>query len=286
MSTTLIGIFDDYSDAQAAVEALTDAGVKQGAIRIARNQPAGQGYTTYGGADSKDYHTGTSIGDKISDFFGNLFGGDDDASMRDERDLYSESVRRGSTAVAVETEDEMTDEVTDILNDNGAIDVDRRAAQYRAAGYKSFDPNATLYTAEQSQSEFRTFAEQGEVALPVIEEQLNVGKRVVQRGGVRVHTRITERPAEEQVTLREENVTVNRRPVDRAVSDADLANFKEAEFDVTTRAEEAVVGKESRVVEEVVVGKNVTEREETVRDTVRRTDVEVEDIDSDQTRSR
>lgn len=286
MSTTLIGIYDDYSDAQAAVEALTDAGVKQGAIQIARNQPAGQGYTTYGGKNSKDYHTGTSIGDKISDFFGNLFGGDDDASIRDERDIYAESVRRGSTAVAVQTEDEMTDEITDILNDNGAIDVDRRAAQYRAAGYKSFDPNATLYTAEQSQSEFKTFAEQGEVALPVIEEQLNVGKRVVQRGGVRVHTRITERPVEEQVTLREENVTVNRRPVDRAVSDADLTNFKEGEFDVTTRAEEAVVGKESRVVEEVVVGKNVTEREETVRDTVRRTDVEVEDIDSDETRNR
>ena len=78
----------------------------------------------------------------------------------------------------------------------------------------------------------------------------------------------------------EENVTVNRRPVNREVSDADMANFKDGDFTVTTQAEEAVVGKESRVVEEVVIGKKTTEREETIRDTVRRTDVEVDEINT------
>ena len=120
----------------------------------------------------------------------------------------------------------------------------------------------------------------------MIEEQLNVGKRVVQRGGVRVHTRVTERPVEEQVTLREENVTVNRRPADRAVSDADMKNFKEGDFNVTTKAEEAVVGKQSRVVEEVIINKNVTERAETVRDSVKRTDVEFDEIKTGNTANR
>jgi len=285
MATTLVGIFDDYAKAQTAVQALSGAGVKQGDIHIARNEPAGEGYTTYGGPNSKDYNTGTSIGDSISDFFGNLFDGDDDPAVREERDLYAESVRRGSVAVAVKVEDNMVNRAADVLNDNGAVNVDRRAAQYRSAGYKNYDRKAPLYNDEQSKTEFQQYAEQGEVTLPVIEEQLNVGKRVVQRGGVRIHTRLTERPVEETVTLREENVTVNRRPVDREFSDADRATLNEGDFTVTTRSEEAVVGKQARVVEEVVIGKNVTEREETVSDTVKRTDVEVEEINTDAAKS-
>jgi stress response protein YsnF len=41
--------------------------------------------------------------------------------------------------------------------------------------------------------------------------------------------------------------------------------------------EEAVVGKEARVVEEVTLRKDVGERTETVRDTTRRTEVKVND---------
>lgn len=279
MDTKLVGIFDDYAQAQQAVQQLADSGISQGDISIARNEPAGEGYTTYGGANSKDYTTGTSIGDKISNFFGSIFGGDDND---DERGIYAESVRRGSTVVVVNADESKVEMVADVLNRAGAVDVDRRSSQYRQAGYKSYDASAPLYNAEQTSAELRGFAEQGEIALPVIEEQLAVGKRVVQRGGVRVHTRVSERPVEESVTLREENVTVSRRPVDREVSSADLAAVGEGEFTVTEHAEVPVVAKESRVVEEVVVGKNVTEREETVRDTVRRTDVEVEESITDE----
>ncbi len=121
--------------------------------------------------------------------------------------------------------------------------------------------------------------------IPIIEEELQVGKREVESGGVRVQTRVTEKPVEENVTLREEHVKVERHPVDRAVTDSDLANFKEGEINVTTRAEEAVVGKQARVVEEVEIGKQATERQETVRDTVRRTDVDVEETNADTTRT-
>ena len=114
----------------------------------------------------------------------------------------------------------------------------------------------------------------------MIEEQLNVGKRVVQRGGVRVHTTVSSRPVEEKINLREKNVTVNRRPVDRKVLDADMKKIKDGDFTVTMQAEEAVVGKTSCVVEEVVIDKEMTERTETVRDTVKRTDVEVDEINT------
>jgi len=116
--------------------------------------------------------------------------------------------------------------------------------------------------------------------IPVIEEDLQVGKREVETGGARVQTHVTEKPVEERVTLREEHVNVERHPVNREVTDSDLANFREGEINVTTRAEEAVVGKQARVVEEVELGKNVTEHEETIRDTVRRTDVDVEETDA------
>src|SRR5687768_8877426 len=118
----------------------------------------------------------------------------------------------------------------------------------------------------------------GETAIPVVEEELQVGKREVERGGVRVESRVTETPVEEQVHLREEHVHVERRPVDRPVGDAENL-FREGTLEVSERGEEVVVAKEARVVEEVVVGKEVSERTETVRDTVRRTDVNVEEVE-------
>lgn len=281
MATTLVGIFDDFNEAQKAVQQLTAAGVKQGAISIARND-GGKGYTTYGGENSTDYTTGTSIGDGIANFFDSLFGTDvnnDD----DERHIYAESVRRGSTIVTVNADDATVDRAADILNDAGAVDVDRRAAYYRQSGFQKFDRSAPLYDENKARTERAEYANQGEVALPVIEEQLAVGKRVVQRGGVRIHSRVTERPVEESINLREENITVDRRPVDRAVTDADINAARAEDFTVRTQAEEAVVGKQARIVEEVVVGKETTERTETVRDTVKRTDVEVEEIDTDAT---
>ena len=277
MATTLVGIYDDLAQAQKAVQELSRAGIKQGDISIAGND-GGKGYTSYGGANSTDYTTGSSIGNDISNFFDSIFGTD---INDDERGIYAEAVRRGSVVVTVNTDDQMTERAAEILNQHSAVDVDRRTAQYRSSGYSKFDAKAPLYNAEQTQTETRNYANQGEVALPVIEEQLNVGKRVVQRGGVRVHTRMTETPVEEIVNLREENVTVNRRPVDREFSDADRATLNEGDFTVTTRGEEAVVSKEARVVEEVVIGKETTEHQETVRDTVKRTDVQVEETDVD-----
>jgi uncharacterized protein (TIGR02271 family) len=113
----------------------------------------------------------------------------------------------------------------------------------------------------------------------VVEEELQVGKREVERGGVRVESRVEEKPVTEQVQLREERVHVERHPVDRPVTDADKA-FREGTLEVTERAEEPVVAKTARVVEEVVVGKQVEEHTETVRDTVRRTDVDVQEVNS------
>lgn len=110
--------------------------------------------------------------------------------------------------------------------------------------------------------------------IQVIEERLRVGKREVAAGAVRVRSYIVERPVEEQVRLHEEHVTVDRHPVDRA---AGTGAFQERTIEARAMSEKAVVTKEARVVEEIELRKEATERTETVRDTVRRTEVEVED---------
>lgn len=125
-----------------------------------------------------------------------------------------------------------------------------------------------------------------EEVLEVIEEDLQVGKRKVERGGIRVISRITEQPVEEQVRLREETVHVERRPADRAASDADFAT-EDKTYEVRATAEEAVVSKTARVTEEVRIEKDVDQHTETVRDTVRRTEVEVEnEVEQDLKRKR
>ena len=115
--------------------------------------------------------------------------------------------------------------------------------------------------------------------LPVVEEQLAVGKRTVPRGKVRVSSHIVEAPVEETVRLQQEEARIDRRAADRPATEADFAAFEPGVLEVREMIEEAVVSKTARVVAEVQVSKRITEREEVVRDTLRRTQVEVERIE-------
>lgn len=117
-----------------------------------------------------------------------------------------------------------------------------------------------------------------EVVVPVIEEELQVGKREVNRGGVRVSSRVVTKPVEENVCLREEQVQVERKFVDRPVEAKDLDNFKGGTVEFVETDEEAVVAKKARVVEEVKVSKDVTRRTDKIREVLRHTEVEVESL--------
>lgn len=174
-----------------------------------------------------------------------------------EAQQYVEGVSAGRTLIYLKADDHKAERAVAIMERYGA-------AQPATAG----------------SGERERTGKEGEVTLPVMEEELRVGKREVERGGVRVHSRVTEKPVEETVTLREETVHVERRPADRAVSEADMAAMRDGTIEMTETSEEAVVSKQARVVGEVVVSKDVTQREETVRDTVRRTDVDVEQLDA------
>lgn len=124
----------------------------------------------------------------------------------------------------------------------------------------------------------------GKLVVPVVEEEIRVGKRQVDRVGARVTTRVVETPVQKSVTLRDEQVHVERRPVDRPVREGEIADLREGTVEVHARSEEAVVTKQARVVEEVVVSKNAAEREALVRDTVQSTKVDVDKIGAERDR--
>jgi uncharacterized protein (TIGR02271 family) len=118
-------------------------------------------------------------------------------------------------------------------------------------------------------------------AIPVVQEDLKVGKREVQRGGVRIFSRVVETPVNESIGLREEHVNVERHKVDQPISTSDTSAFKEQTIEMRETAEEPVVEKSARVVEEVVVGKQVSQRQQQISDSVRHTEVQVEQLGQD-----
>ena len=255
MTKTIVGLFDTAAEAKRAVVGLVESGISREDIGITSRDYTG--YEGEGRVESGD----EGVGDKLSNFFSGLFGDDESASH------YSEAVTRGGTVVTVDCEsDEAADRAEAVMNRFGG-ETDEHGDSHREAAYAG---------REVRESSPANLAEGGEARIPVIEEELHVGKREVEGGGVRVRTRVVERPVEEAVRLREERVNVERRPVNRPVSEADINAFREGTFELTERSEEAVVAKQARVVEEVAINKEVGERTETVRDTVRRTDVDVE----------
>lgn len=269
MTHTVIGLFDSKTEAQAAMRDLIAAGFAEEHIDFSNRR---FDETATGATSGATTSTGSTGG--VSGFFNSLFG-DDSPEAR----TYSDVATDTEAILTVQTDsDERARQIADILDRNGAVDVDERAAQYQS----TYAQSGSATTQNQTTTENRT-ATTGEMNIPIIEEELQVGKREVQGGGVRVRSRVIEKPVEETVRLREEHVVVNRRPVNRAVTDADMSSFREGDMEITERSEQAVVSKQARVVEEVSVGKNVTEREEVISDTVRRTDVEVEEVSGDVT---
>lgn len=119
-----------------------------------------------------------------------------------------------------------------------------------------------------------------EQRIPIVEEELRVGKREVVRGGAQVQTLVREMPAEEAVLLKRERFEVGRRPVNRILSEADVQSrgvLKPRVLEISEMREEAVITKEAFIREEVVIQKTTEERVESVRDTVRRTEVEIDE---------
>ena len=311
---TVVGLFDDLATAHRAADQLETIGVPRTNISVIAGNESGKytDYTSGAGEVGKGVAGGAGTGAAIGGGLGllagltalaipgfgpiiaagpiaaaltgagigaaggGLIGGLTHSGIsEDDAHYYAEGVKRGGALVTVKTNDALADEASDILDAAGAHDVDEKSRGWADAGWAP--PVAGTHT--HSLTDKHNLGTENAQAIPVVEEQLSVGKRAVQRGGVRVYSEITERPVEEDITLRHEKVNVERRAVDRPASEADFSAFKEGTIELRETREEAVVQKTARVVEEVLVGKDVHEHHETIRDTVRRQDVHVDNLE-------
>jgi uncharacterized protein (TIGR02271 family) len=301
---TVVALFDDAASARKVLEELQAAGLDHGRFQITGDTIGTSATGTAGSGSSRLTN------------FGNRFSVPSDriASLvelgvpEDDAHIYAEGVRRGGTLLIGEVNDDTADRALNIIEGHTPVDIAERGDRYRSSGWSRYDAGAD-YTTEQAATERsrygsglrdaaadlrdtdrapatgnapradtqREVAADREETIPVVEEQISIQKRAVERGRVRIHTRVIERPIEEQVSLHSEHVSVERRPVDPAVQPVPPEAFRDRTIEVTETAEEAVVHKDARIREEVVIRKEAEERAETVRDTVRRTEVDVED---------
>ena len=285
MERTVVAVFDSRQEAEAAVQDVVACGVDRQQVHLREGSMEDVPGTKAADEAIRRAGWGDHLGDEHSG-------------------QYREALRRGSCLVAVDPlpQDKAMD-VAAALSRHDPINLDDRVAGWRERGWQGYDAAAPRFSEQEVRTERDFNAQRPRAAattgdtdsdanasrqqastIPVVEEDLAVGKRMVERGGVRIYTRVTERPVEESVTLREEHARVQRRDVDRPATEADLRTaFKEGSMEIAERSEEAVVSKQARVVGEVDVGKDVSERTEKVKDTVRRSDVEVEDLAASRT---
>ena len=260
---TIVAVFETAAHADTAVRDLEAAGTLASAIS---RHPAATGTSP----------TGTAAGTREKGFWSNLFGGEPDHDTM----VYDRSVESGSHLLMVKVAEDHAASVIAILERSNPIDIDERAASYglTATGGMAGQP-ATMRTEPGTPGTMAsglrdTGIAGGEERLQLAEEQLQVGKRLLDRGTTRIRRFVVETPVEENVTLHSEHVSVERRP---ATGDAVMgdAAFTDKTIEVTESDEEAVVGKTTRVKEEVVVRKEVADRVEAIHDTVRHEDVEI-----------
>ena len=259
MSRTVTAMFDSREDAEAARSRLSQSDIDADRVRI---------------VDQNESGSGDGFWSSVKSAF----------MPAEDSHAYDEGLRRGSFLLCAEVDEDEADRAIDILDQGNSVDFDQRQQEWRNEGWTGFSGSDNkTYNRRETGTEIE------EERIPLVEEQLSVGKREIERGGARVRSYIRETPVHDQINLREEHVSVERRPVDQPLgrneldSDSDL--LRERNIEMTEHSEQAVVGKEARVREELVVKKTAEERTEQIDDQVRRTEVEVDGISSSDDRS-
>ena len=268
MQQTVVGVFDQYAAAQQAVSALRNNGFQLAYVTDVKSD-ATRSSNAAGSAAPDD-----GVWSHVKTFFSGLLGEDDHVAP------YAEAVRRGGAAVKVDVDNEgQAERARNALEAAGAVNIDERAKEWRAAGWNGGNSGTASKssTASASPSAGNTMS-QSEGVIPVVKEELEVGKRTVRTGGVKVFARTVSTPVKESIDLRSEHAHVERRPVDRPATAADLNGLQDRTIEVRETAEKAVVSKTARVVEEVSVGKTVDTHREQINDSVRHTEVDVQSL--------
>lgn len=256
----VVTLFDTKPHAEAAKTNLQHAGFNETDISILSAEALPKG--------------GTAL--REPGFWHRLFGTDIEEH---EATVYAKAVETGGVVLTLRTDQNGVPKAMGILNQHNLVDVKDRAVD---TGVLSEKAAATLPEAPVVPPAKPVTSDLGQQqVIRLAEEHLDVGKRLVEEGTTRIRRFVVEKPVEEQVTLHEEHAEVMRRAITDPTYIKDI-DWGDKTIEVRETAEEAVVSKSARVAEEVVVGKAGSDRVETVRDTVRRQQVEVERIPAGQ----
>lgn len=251
MAKTIVGLFQRMEDAQAAMNDLNNAGLGANATFAPSREPELHSRLIDAGIPQQDAN------------------------------LYAQGIQQGYPMIVVQgVADQDAEPAAAILDRYNVIDISQLGQNYQRQSIQ----RTTTSTGTSANLNTNLYEGQ-DMVVPIIEEQLHVGKRAVEGGGLRIRTSVIETPVTEQVTLREEHVTVDRRAVNQPVDASVFDQVQNQTFEVVEHDEQAVVAKEARVVEEVTVRKDVEQRTETIQDTVRRTNVDVEQLSGQTTTS-
>ena len=254
----IVTLFDTAEHAEAARRNLESAGFPSSEISVVSNK------------------TLTAAGQTLREpgLWHRLFGRDIE---QHEAVVYGRTVESGGVVLTIRVPESDIPRAMGILNAHKVVDVEDRAVEHGliSEGAAATAPLKAAAAAAAAVAAPVTAPVSKDEVLRLAEEQLDVGKRLVQEGTTRIRRFVTERPVEAQVTLHEEHANVVRRAVTdpKFLSDID---WSDKTIEVTETAEEAVVSKSAHIAEEVVISKTGTDHVETVRDTVRRQQVEVE----------
>jgi uncharacterized protein (TIGR02271 family) len=258
---TIVAAFDTSAHAQAAAEALKAGGFH---------------------ADDISLFDKNRVGLRQPGLWERMFGG---GLAQHEADVYNQSLERGGMIVSVRVPESEVAHATGILDIHRPIDVHDRAVTTGIAPAAKVEAAAAAITAapiaaEQKVAVSPKLAEAHDEVLRLAEEQLQVGKRMVETGRTRVRRFVTEREVSADVTLHEEHADVLRRAVTdpKYIGEIDWADTA---IEIRETAEQALVSKTARVVEEVALKKIGSDHVETVRDKIRRQQVEIERVGPD-----
>jgi len=246
----VVAVYDTAAHAGDAVNKLKSAGYSADDISVIQNE----GDAAKAGLDEPG-------------FWRRLFGRNLELK---EAGAYGRSALQGRVIVTVRVLESEAPGVITLLDASKPVDVLGTARTYPISGAEA--PKVAV-PPPTSTANLR----KDEEVVRLAEEQLNVGKRQVESGVTRVRRYIVEKPVEASISLHEEHAEVLRK----ATSDPNYLkdiDWSDRTIEVTETVEQPVVNKTVRVAEEVVIRRRGSDHTETVHDTVRRQQLDVERV--------
>ena len=267
---TLVAVYDTPAHADAAVKALKAAGFAESDISV------------FDAARLKGGKVTMSSGVKETGLWHRLFGTD---VYVHEADIYGQTIEEGGVVISVRVPSDEVAHATAVLNIHRPVDVHDRAVTAGVA------PAALVEAIEKKIDDVPLLAEQKIAVSPKLaaaqpdvlrlaEEHWRSARSRSKRAGPGSAVLSLNATLPQDVTLHEEHAEVLRKAISDPKYVAEI-DWADGTIEIIETAEHALVNKTARIVEEVGLKKIGADHVETIRDKLRRQQVEIERVGAD-----